>query len=92
MGWVFVAAMVFGVGAIAVITEHMQKMAKIRVEQHAHGSREVMDAVESLRREVADLRETTTRYDMSFDMALQRMESRVAKLEAEHQNRLGAGR
>jgi len=35
----------------------------------------------SLRAELAQLRETTTQYDVSFDTALQRLEARMAHLE-----------
>jgi hypothetical protein len=89
-GWVLVAAMAFGIGFFAIVMEHFQKMAKIRGDQQVRGSREVMEAIDSLRREVAELRETTTKYDVSFDMALQRLENRVAHVESEQQSRLGA--
>jgi hypothetical protein len=38
-------------------------------------------AVESLRTEMRQLRDTTMQYDLSFDTALQRMESRMENLE-----------
>jgi hypothetical protein len=37
--------------------------------------------VEALRKEVAQLRDTATRYDISFDTALQRLEARVGHME-----------
>jgi len=78
---VLIFAMIFGVGAIAILAEHFQKMAKIRADAQQKQSREVLEAVEALRRDVAELRDTTTKYDLSFDTALQRLENRVAQLE-----------
>jgi hypothetical protein len=74
--------MVFGVGAIAVITEHFQRMARIKAEGRNKGQQDVLAAIDALRREVASLRDTTTSYDLSFDTALQRVEARVAALES----------
>ena len=55
------------------------EMAKSEAQKRP--SSETLEAVESLRKEVAELRDITTRYDMSFDTALQRLESRVGQLE-----------
>ena len=71
--------MVFGIGGLAIYFEHVQKMAKIKAESGGGG--ELTDTLESIRREIAELRDTTTRYDMSFDSALQRLEGRVGNLE-----------
>lgn len=73
--------MIFGIGIIAVLAEHFQKMAKIRADAQKKQSRDVLDAIAALRQEVADLRDTTTKYDLSFDTALQRLEGRVTQLE-----------
>ncbi len=43
---------------------------------------QTLSMVEEIRKEVAELRDITTRYDMSFDTALQRLESRVEQLES----------
>lgn len=38
--------------------------------------------IKRLQDQLAELRETTTRYDVSFDTALQRLERRIADMEA----------
>lgn len=84
MGAVLVFAIVlvvFGIGGLALLLEHFQKLAKIKANTPGFGNVDVEQALDSLRREIADLRDTTTRYDLSFDSALQRLESRVANLE-----------
>jgi len=55
------------------------EMAKSEAPKRA--GQETLAAVEGLRKEVAELRDLTTRYDLSFDTALQRLESRVGQLE-----------
>jgi polyhydroxyalkanoate synthesis regulator phasin len=74
-------AMAFGVGVIAIIAEHFQKIAQIKADAQKRASGEMANVIEALRREVAQLRDTTTNYDLSFDSALQRLESRVERLE-----------
>ena len=41
----------------------------------------VMNELRALREQMTELLDMTTRYDMSFDAALQRMESRMAHVE-----------
>lgn len=76
-----IVAMSLGIGAVAIILEHFQKMAKIREKASDTARREMKGLLEKLAREMAELRDTTTQYDMSFDAALQRMESRMANVE-----------
>jgi hypothetical protein len=78
--------MVCGIGILAIVLEYMKKMETIKMGIRQEGSKEVMTAIESLRQEVAELRDTTTRYDLSFDTALQRMESRIGHLETQQRN------
>jgi hypothetical protein len=78
---ILVFGFAFGVGGLAIILEHFQKLAKIKAETHSVGNAEIAQALDSVRREIAELRETTTRYDLSFDSALQRLEGRVANIE-----------
>lgn len=52
------------------------------------GDERTIQALQELRREVQELRENTTKFDMSFDAALTRLETRVDGLDA----RVAAGR
>jgi hypothetical protein len=83
----FAIFMIFGVGGLAILLEHFQKIAKIKADSNAAGNAQVADALDSIRREIGELRDTTTRYDLSFDSALQRLESRVAHLEDSARNK-----
>ena len=59
-----------GIAIIAIITEHSQKMAKINAMTGGVSNANNSAPLEYIRREIAELRDTTTRYDMSFDSAL----------------------
>jgi hypothetical protein len=74
-------AMGAGLGAIAIITEHFQKLAQIRAKARAGADEGAAKSIDELRREIMALRETATQYDVSFDAALQRLEQRVAQME-----------
>ena len=69
------------IAAIVIGTRAWIRVNQINAEAHKQGDYETSAAVEALRKEVASLRDTTTRYDISFDTALQRLESRTTHLE-----------
>jgi hypothetical protein len=52
-----------------------------RVAGATGGNTETLRAIEELRKEVAELRDTTTRFDMSFDAAITHLEQRMDRLE-----------
>ncbi len=72
---------VFFIFGVPVITYHQRKMAEIKYRHHGNNDTAVLEELRSLREQMMELRDTTTRYDMSFDSALQRIESRVGHLE-----------
>lgn len=65
--------------------KHRRKLAQMKLALLHRQSRESAEvpekALEELRREIAALRDTSTQYDMSFDTALQRLESRIGHME-----------
>jgi hypothetical protein len=60
---------------------HRERMAALRNRQE--GAPGVVEEIQALRQEMATLRETTTRFDMSFDAALARVEDRLTRVEGE---------
>ena len=58
-----------------VIVRHREKMRMLEHKQQ--GSPGLVEEVQALRRELTQLRETTTRFDMSFDASLDRLERRM---------------
>jgi hypothetical protein len=63
--------------------KHQQRLEEMRVLRGQGGGTEVVTELRQLQQQLHELRDTTTRYDMSFDAALQRLESRVGHLEAQ---------
>jgi hypothetical protein len=71
---------IFGWPIIALFLNHQRKMAEINGGGGKNGQM-VLSELQEMKRQIAELRDTTTRYDMSFDTALQRIESRVGTVE-----------
>jgi hypothetical protein len=73
----------FGIPVTAIWTSHREKMARIMAERGTNLPPNVVAELKALREEVMNLRETTTRFDMSFDAALSRLEGRVDSIETQ---------
>jgi hypothetical protein len=72
---------VFSIPIVAIWTAHQRKMLEMKQQMMGRSDSNVTAAIEELRQELRQLRDTTLQYDLSFDSALQRMESRVETLE-----------
>jgi len=73
--------LIFGLPIIAVVTSHQRKLMEMKLKLGAQSQSAPSHEVQELKRAIDELRDTTTRYDISFDAALQRIESRVGHLE-----------
>jgi hypothetical protein len=71
---------VFSTPVIAILANHRQKIAEIKARGQSADSG-LANEIRELKKQVEEMRDTTSRYDMSFDTALQRIESRVANVE-----------
>ena len=78
---VLFGGMIFGIPFYAMWTHHRRKMEEIRGRQKIQIAEETRAAIEALREEFRSLRDTTTQYDVSFDTAMRRLESRMGSLE-----------
>jgi hypothetical protein len=76
-----VAGLVLMVPITWIVTNHRRKLEEMRMHHSVAVAEETRLAIEAVRKEVAALRDTTTEYDMSFDTALHRMESRMGNIE-----------
>lgn len=72
---------VFGIPLSAIWTHHLRQMAELKVKKGETAGTGVQAELAALRAEVAELRDTTTRFDMSFDAGLARLEQRVDRVE-----------
>ena len=77
----FIFFTIFGFAGFQSLLKHRLKMAEIKIKGVQANDASVQAAIDELRNEVRQLRDTTMRYDMSFDAALTRMEERVDRIE-----------
>ncbi len=58
-----------------------QKIAEMKLQSMQRADQSLMAELQQLKDQMAELRDTTTKYDLSFDTALQRLESRMGGVE-----------
>lgn len=74
---------IFGWIPMAVYFKHKIRLEEVRSQRGEKTDGETLAAIGELRREVQALRDTTTKFDLSFDAGLSRLEERVDRLDAE---------
>jgi uncharacterized protein YicC (UPF0701 family) len=67
----------------AIWTHHLRKMAEIKAQQGTTVAPDIRRELTEIKQQVAELRDTTTRFDMSFDAALTRLEQRMDSVETQ---------
>lgn len=89
-----IAAMgIFGWIPIAVYFKHKIRLEELKMHRRAgddNTSQSTAQALQELRREVQALRDTTTKFDMSFDASISRLEERVDRIEERNAATRGA--
>ncbi|MBC8138892.1 MAG: hypothetical protein H8F28_23700 [Fibrella sp.] len=78
---VVAVAGLFGWIPVMVWWKHRIRLEEIRSQRGAGMNEEAVAALREMQRELRDLRETTTRFDLSFDAGLDRLEERVVRVE-----------
>ncbi|MEN3001742.1 MAG: hypothetical protein ABDI19_07880 [Armatimonadota bacterium] len=77
--------LIFGLAIIipvtAMVLKHRKEMIKLEIERRTAVSEEVLAQLDALRREIAELRKTSTEYDMSLQANLENLQERVRALE-----------
>jgi hypothetical protein len=66
---------------VAAAVFHERRMLQYRIRATRDVRLNVGGDIEQLKRQVTELRDLTTKYDLSFDQTLQRIESRVSHIE-----------
>jgi len=79
-------AIIFSIPLAAIITEHRRKLAELRLRSKTAPDEQTLAKIQDLTRQIADLRATATEFDLSFDTALERLESRMGHLETRVQS------
>lgn len=73
--------MIFGVPMAAIFTEHRRKLIQMQLEARAQTDNAWREEAAKLRAEINLLRDTSTRYDLSLEDTLQRVEQRLQNVE-----------
>jgi hypothetical protein len=71
-------------GALAVFLSHREKMARIKAQAQMTVGEGLRAELDEIKRQIATLRDTTTRFDMSFDAAISRLEERMDRVDGQH--------
>ena len=72
---------IFGWPVIKILTNHHARILEMKLRLPEQSGNAVLSELRELKEQMNELRDTTTRYDISFDAALQRMESRMTNVE-----------
>jgi hypothetical protein len=75
-----------------MVLKHRKEMLQMELERRRLSNQEVIAQIEALRQELAQLRDTSTQYDMSLQANLEMLQERVRLLEQqlEEQTRVRA--
>lgn len=72
----------------AIVTSHLRALAEIKARTASGLAPEIRAEMSEIKNQLADLRDTTTKFDMTFDAALDRLEQRVGRVE---ERQIGGG-
>ncbi|MGC4047943.1 MAG: hypothetical protein QM758_29465 [Armatimonas sp.] len=72
----------FGIPLLAIWTHHVRKLAEIKARGVENKDSALRNEVAALRAEVEALRDTTTKFDLSFDSQLTQLETRMERAES----------
>ncbi|HSV75295.1 MAG TPA: hypothetical protein VLH79_16185 [Chthonomonadales bacterium] len=81
LGPAIIALAMLLIPIVAIVAAHRRKVLELQLQLRSQADSLIAGEIRSLREQLEGLRDTTTRYDVSFDTALQRMETRMARLE-----------
>ncbi len=82
----------FGVIGFVAYLKHQRKLIELQIlaGKNPSISQNNTSELQDILTQLHELRDTTTRYDMSFDSALQRLEGRMSRMEQIQHQSVGA--
>jgi len=75
----------FGWIPITAFYKSKIRLEELKLQQKQGADASTLQAVDELRREMQALRETSTKFDLSFDAGLSRLEERMNRVEGQQQ-------
>jgi TolA-binding protein len=78
-----IIAIVMGIGSamLKMWTRHEQEMARIRASQGVEMNQTIQKQFDDMRNEIFQLRDTTTKYDLSVEQSMQELGRRITAVE-----------
>ncbi|HSV75294.1 MAG TPA: hypothetical protein VLH79_16180 [Chthonomonadales bacterium] len=73
--------LLFGIPIIAIWTDHRRKVLDMKLRSRQQADQALLQRIDEVQRQLIELRETATQYDVSFDTSLQRIEARLNGIE-----------
>jgi hypothetical protein len=73
--------MVFGTPLVLQFAKARERIAMMKMQAPQAPDQEIIRQLDALRQEIAQLRDTSTQFDLSHNNALERLEQRVSSLE-----------
>lgn len=74
--------MAFGVGALAIFLEHLQKMAAIKAQAKSRHDEELRRKIDELAQQVTEIRQMHTDHMLNLDSHLQHLEHQISALQS----------
>ncbi len=77
------SAVVLGIGSgiVQLLLKSSERRMELRLKAQQGQSGDLMQQIKALRAEIAALRDTTTQYDLTNDLIVQRLEERLSRIE-----------
>lgn len=74
-----ISAIIFGIGSgiVKSVLKSQEKRLEMRLNAQQGKNEDVTRQLQALRKEIADLRDTSTQFDLSLENAVQRLAERV---------------
>lgn len=66
---------------VAILTAHHRKIVEMKLKGQSGLSADARAELQEMKAQIEALRDTTTKFDMSFDSALDRLEQRMDRVE-----------
>ncbi len=78
-----ITAIVLGIGSgiVQSILKSQERRLELRLQAQQGKNEDVTRQIDALRAEIADLRDTSTQFDMSLEHSVERLEERVGRVE-----------
>ena len=78
-----ISAIIFGIGSgiVKSVLKSQERRLEMRLNAQQGQNEDVTRQLQAIRREIVDLRDTSTQFDLSLEHSLQRLEERVNRGE-----------